>query len=75
MNDNIIISSMRRFILKYGRITEEYRRPRNVYYPKGSYYAHFLGTTPNCNMSMSVGDKTRFKVYSAIIKQIKRCVR
>ncbi len=62
---------MRRFINRYGEITEEYERPPDNSCPpyrKGSYFASFI--SESLGLCCSVGDIDKYTVYKEIVKEI-----
>lgn len=70
MNRKRKIKQMRKFINKYGEIKKEYKRPKDGYYHKGSYYADF--DSEKLDMNCSVGHVDKYHVYKDIVKIIKK---
>ena len=60
---------MRRYINKYGVIKEEYKRPKDGFYTKGSYYASF--DSDKLDMFCCIGHINQYCVYKSIIELIK----
>lgn len=69
MNRKRKIKQMRKFINKYGVIKTEYKRPKDEYYRKGSYYAVF--DSEKLDMVCSIGHIDKYHVYKSIVKDIK----
>lgn len=69
MNKRNKIKQMRRYIEKYGVIITEYKRGRDSYYKKGSYYAFF--DSEELDFCISAGHIDKYHVYKTIIKSIK----
>lgn len=69
MNRKRKIKYMKKFINTYGTITQEYKRPKDEYYRKGSYFAVF--DSLKCGMCCAVGNIDQYHVYKDIIENIK----
>ena len=69
MNRKRKIKQMLNFINKYGIIKTEYRRPKDEYYRKGSYYAIF--DSEKLDMIYSIGHIDKYHVYKNIVRDIK----
>lgn len=73
MNRKRKIKQMKKLINKYGVITQEYKRPKDNYYRKGSYYANFDSGLMDFNSS--VGHIDKYHVYKNIVNDIKEYIR
>ena len=62
-----------KIIRRYGVITEEYKRPPEPYYPKGSYFANFQ--SEKLSLNCCCGDVDKYNVYKEIVKTIKEIER
>lgn len=69
MNRKRKTEQMRKFINRYGVIKDEYKRPKDEYYRKGSYFAVF--DSEELDMVCCVGDVDKYHVYKSIAKDIK----
>lgn len=69
MNRKRKIYRMRKFIRTYGIITEEYKRPPEPFYPKGSYFVNFQ--SERLDMNCCVGHIDKYQAYKSIIDIIK----
>lgn len=69
MNRKRKTKQMRKFIYQYGTIKTEYKRPKDSYYRKGSYFAVF--DSEKLDMVCSVGHIDKYHVYKSIVQDIK----
>ena len=69
MNRKRKIYHMLKFIRAHGIITEEYKRPPEAFYPKGSYFANFQ--SEQLDMNCCVGNIDKYNVYKDIVNIIK----
>lgn len=69
MNRKHKIKQMKRFIYMYGNITQEYKRSKDSYYRRGSYFAVF--DSKKIDMVCCVTDIDQYRVYKNIVKNIK----
>lgn len=67
------IKQMRRLINKYGVITVEYKRPKDEFYRKGSYFANFNSDILDCNSC--IGHIDKYNVYKSIVRDIKEYIK
>lgn len=65
-----LIKRMRKFILKHGNISKEYRRPPDKYfraYRKGSYFISFVSD----DLAAAVGDSNKYYAYKSLYYLVK----
>lgn len=72
MNRRRKIKQMKKFITKNGIIENEYKRPKDEYYRKGSYVVTF--DSEKYDMFCYVSSKDKYHAYKSIIKIIKEKV-
>ena len=73
MNRSRKIKQMKKFINKYGVIKNEYKRPNDEFYRKGSYFAIF--DSEKLDVVSSVGHVDKYQVYKSIVKDIKETLK
>lgn len=69
MNRKRKTKQMRKFINNYGVIKTEYKRPKDEYYLKGSYFAVF--ESEKLDMICYIGHIDKYHVYKSIVRNIK----
>ena len=69
MNRSQKIKQMKKIINKYGEIKTEYKKPKDEYYRKGSYYVVF--DSKKLDMIYTIHDIDKYHVYKNIVKYIK----